>query len=144
LPHFTFDFDQSILETRLQEYTSPRISRALLLLYAYLNKEQCDLIPLDFHIEHIFPQKWQNTNYNGWNEKDAKKYLEWYGNKVVFEQKLNIQAGNGYFGKKKIKYTQSKIAVVKALSKLVQKDWVKKDIEERELQFIIAIMDFFK
>jgi len=140
---FSFEFNQNILENRLQEYTSPRISRALLLLYAYLNKEQNDLIPVDFHIEHIFPQKWQDTNYNGWDEKDAKKYLEWYGNKVVFEQKLNIQAGNGYFGKKKLKYTDSKISVVKELSKLKQNDWVKKDIEERELKFIIAIMDFF-
>lgn len=142
-PKFTFEFSQNILENRLQEYTSPRISRALLLLYAYINNGQDDLIPVDFHIEHIFPQKWQNTNYNGWDEKDAKKYLEWYGNKVVFEQKLNIQAGNGYFGKKKLKYADSKISVVKELSMLEQNDWSKNDIEERELKFIIAIMDFF-
>jgi len=141
---FSFDISQTILENRLQEYTSPRITRALLLLYAYLNKDQNSLIPIDFHIEHIFPQKWQNTNYNGWNEKDAKKYLELYGNKVVFEQKLNIQAGNGYFGKKKIKYADSKIAVVKELSILTQNDWVKNDIEERELKFLITITDFLK
>ena len=141
---FSKEFNQNILENRLQEYTSPRISRALLLLHAYLNKDQTELIPIDFHIEHIFPQKWQNTNYNGWDEIDAKKYLEWYGNKVVFEQKLNIQAGNDYFGKKKLKYADSKISNVKELSKLEQNDWVKTDIENRELEFTISIMDFFK
>jgi hypothetical protein len=141
---FPFDFTQNILENRLQEYTSPRITRALLLLFAYLNKDQVELLPVDFHIEHIFPQKWQNTNYNGWDEKDAKKYLEFFGNKVVFEQKLNIQAGNGYFGKKKVKYLDSKISVVKELGKLPQNDWGKNDIEERELKFIISIMEYFK
>jgi len=140
---FSFDFDKILLEKRLHEYSSPRITRALLLLFAYLNKNQKYLIPIDFHIEHIFPRKWQNTNYNGWDEEDAKEYLELFGNKVVFEQKLNILAGNGYFGKKKIKYADSNIAVVKELSILPKNDWIKDDIEEREKKFIVAIMDYF-
>ena len=40
--------------------------------------------------EHIFPKKWQTTNYNGWDEKDAQAYLDCFGNKIVFEKKLNI------------------------------------------------------
>lgn len=55
-------------------------------------------------MEHIFPQKWQNTNYNGWTREDAKEYLEQIGNKMWLEKKINIQAGNGYFGRKKEKY----------------------------------------
>ena len=50
--------------------------KGLLLLHAYLNENQQELIVGDFHTEHILPKKWQNTNYNGWNEKDAKEYLE--------------------------------------------------------------------
>jgi len=84
---FAFEYEIEILKKRLLEYTSPRITRALILLDAYLHPEQKNLIAENFHIEHIFPQKWQNTNYNGWEEKDAQKYLEWYGNKVVFESK---------------------------------------------------------
>jgi hypothetical protein len=140
---FTFEYSIDILKKRLLEYTSPRISRALILLDAYLNSSQKDLIPLDFHVEHIFPQKWQDSNYNGWDEKDAQEYLEWYGNKVVFEWKLNIQAGNGYFGKKKKKYKESKIASVLELSSLKQDDWLKADIENREERFCETIMEFF-
>jgi uncharacterized protein with ParB-like and HNH nuclease domain len=141
---FNFEYSIEILRKRLLEYTSPRISRALILLDAYLHPEQKDLIPINFHIEHIFPQKWQDTNYFGWEEKDAQKYLEWYGNKVVFENKLNIQAGNGYFGKKKNKYKDSKIALVIELANISQNNWTKKDIEEREDRFLNTIMEYFE
>jgi uncharacterized protein with ParB-like and HNH nuclease domain len=140
---FNFEYTYDILEKRLLEYTSPKITRSLLLLDAYLNPEQKTLIPVNFHIEHIFPQKWQNTNYNGWDESDAQKYLEWYGNKVVLEWKLNIQAGNGYFGKKKVKYNDSTIASVLELGRLKQNDWLKTDIENREVKFRKTVMDFF-
>jgi hypothetical protein len=100
------------------------------------------LIIFNFQIEHIFPKKWQNTNYKGWNEEDAENYLELYGNKVVFEQKLNIQAGNGYFGKKKEKYFESAIANVIDLSKIKQNDWEKNDIIVREERFCNTIIEF--
>jgi hypothetical protein len=143
-PKFKPDFTIDNVNQRLQEYTSPRLTKALLLLDAYLNKKQKGLIVENFQIEHIFPKKWQNTNYNGWSEEEAEKYLELYGNKVVFEQKLNIQAGNGYFCKKKEKYAESEIANVMDLSKLKQKDWVKGDIEKREKFFCNTIIDFIK
>jgi uncharacterized protein with ParB-like and HNH nuclease domain len=141
--HFNFEYDIEILKKRLLEYTSPRITRALILLDAYLHPEQKNLIAENFHIEHIFPQKWQNTNYNGWEENDAQKYLELYGNKVVFESKLNIQAGHGYFGRKKNKYKESKIASVLELGNLEQNDWLKEDIEKREEKFCNTILNFF-
>ncbi|MDR1302342.1 MAG: DUF262 domain-containing protein [Treponema sp.] len=143
-PKFKPDFTIDNVNQRLQEYTSPRLAKALLLLDAYLNKKQKSLIIENFQIEHIFPKKWQNTNYNGLNEEEAEEYFELYGNKVVFEQKLNIQAGNGYFGKKKEKYEKSEIANVIELSKLKQNDWVKSDIEKRENRFCHTIIDFIK
>ena len=113
------------------------------MLWAYLNDEQKDLIPDNFDIEHIFPKKWQNTNYNGWNKEDAEDYLEKFCNKIVFEKKLNIQAGNSYFGKKKDEYAKSKIADVIKLGEIHQSDWTKEDIEKRDQKFKEDIFAFF-
>jgi uncharacterized protein with ParB-like and HNH nuclease domain len=129
---------------RITDFSSSRISRAFILLNAYLNENQNDLIPEIFDIEHIFPKKWQDTNYNGWNIKDAKTYLERFGNKIVLEKKLNIQAGNGYFGEKKKRYSTSKIETIKELSNYSKNDWTKIDIEERENKFITEIIFFIE
>jgi uncharacterized protein with ParB-like and HNH nuclease domain len=136
--------NEELLNQQIDSHSSSRLSRALLLLDAYLNPNQIDLIPGTFDIEHIFPKKWQDTNYNGWNINDAALYLDRFGNKIVFEKKLNIQAGNGYFGVKKQKYGLSKIACVLDLSVYHKNDWVKEDIEARELTFKSTLIDFFK
>lgn len=138
------DLNKGSLREKIANDCPPRISTALLLLHAYLNNQQEEPILSTFHIEHIFPKKWQNTNYNGWNEVDAASSLESFGNKVVFEQKLNIQAGNGYFGRKKEKYNESKISDVTDLSKHPNEDWLKDDIEKRKNNFNERIMTFFK
>lgn len=136
--------NEDMLKQQMDGYSSSRISRALLLLDAYLNTNQLNLIPETFDIEHIFPKKWQDTNYNGWNIEDATTYLDRFGNKVVFEKKLNIQAGNGYFGVKKQRYQSSSIANVTDLSNYPKNDWVKDDIEKRELRFKETLIQFFK
>ncbi|HCY43390.1 MAG TPA: hypothetical protein DHV48_18985 [Prolixibacteraceae bacterium] len=136
--------NEELLNQQIDSHSSSRLSRALLLLDAYLNPNQIDLIPGTFDIEHIFPKKWQDTNYNGWNINDAALYLDRFGNKIVFEKKLNIQAGNGYFGVKKQKYGLSKIACVLDLSVYHKNDWVKEDIEEREAKFKENLITFFK
>lgn len=116
----------------------------MLLLDAYLHPDQKDLIEPIFDIEHIFPKKWQDTSYNGWSKDDADEFLEKLGNKVVCEKKLNIQAGNGYFGLKKIRYAQSKIQAILDLSALAQNDWMKQDIEQREIAIQNRLISFFK
>ena len=65
------------------------------------------------------------------------------GNKIIFEKRLNIQAGNNYFGKKKDRYKESKILEVQSLSKLSQNDWLKDDIERRNIRIIERLYDFF-
>lgn len=137
-------YDEDSLNKLIDGHSSSRISRGLLLLHAYLNSNQSDLIPTTFDIEHIFPKKWQEANYNGWSSEEARHYLDRFGNKIVFEKKLNIQAGNGYFGNKKQKYSQSKIASVIDLSNHPKSDWLKEDIIEREIEFKKKILDFFK
>ena len=127
-----------------RRYSNSKISRALLLLYAYLHPNQKALIPSNFDIEHIFPKKWQDTNYKGWTKIDADRYLDRFGNKTVLEQKLNIQAGNGYFGNKKQRYKTSKIATVIDLLTHSNDDWVQKDIEEREEKIKNTLIEYFK
>lgn len=141
--NFNFELDNNF-KNLIGNSNSSKISKSLLLLHAYLNENQNTLIPAKFEIEHILPRIWQNTNYNGWDEEDAREYIEKYGNKVVIEKKLNIQAGNDYFGRKKEKYRNSNIAEVIELSEYNKNDWSKDDIEERENSFINKIWEFFQ
>jgi hypothetical protein len=141
---YKFALNEVLLRQQIDGHSSSKISRALLLLYAYLNPRQTELVPSTFDIEHIFPKKWQDTNYNGWTKTDADLYLDRFGNKTVFEKKLNIQAGNGYFGVKKQKYLVSSIASVQELSKHPNNDWIKTDIENREIVFKKTLMAYFR
>lgn len=127
-----------------KETISSRLTKGSLLLYAYTHKKQ-DFVEktAGFHIEHIFPKKWQNTNYNGWEESDAQIYLDNIGNKILFEKRLNIQAGNGYFGKKKNFYKDSKIRELRALGNGNQQDWGKEEIINREDQIHKKLIEFF-
>ena len=128
--------------TNLSDAADGKITRALILLHAYLNANQIGLLPATFEIEHIFPRKWQSTNYFGWTQEAAAASLDRFGNKVAIEKKLNIQAGNGYFGKKKEKYKVSHVADVKDLARFPRDDWVKKDIDDREEKFLDCILEF--
>lgn len=139
---YKYRFNEDFFRQQIGVFSSARISRPFLLLYAYLNSNQKDLIQNNFDIEHIFPKKWQDTNYNGWDKKNAELYLDRFGNKVVIEKKLNIQAGNGYFGNKKSKYSSSKIASVLDLSTYQSNDWTKEDIEQREENFKKIIVTY--
>lgn len=73
----------------------PRQIRYILALYALIynpnqeiewNKDKKNYSLAKVEIEHIFPQKWQDTNYNGWNEEEAQEYLEQIGNKILLEK----------------------------------------------------------
>lgn len=141
---FRLNWNRDIIEQDIKDHDSSRISRALLLMDAYLNPNQKELIPKTFDVEHIFPKVWQNTNYNGWTKADADKYLDYLGNKTVLEKKINIQAGNGYFGRKKEKYLTSLIANAQDLGVLEQNDWLIKDIEDRQKRFTDRIVNFLE
>jgi uncharacterized protein with ParB-like and HNH nuclease domain len=141
---FKYDFDEADIRREMEVQASRKLSRALLLLDAYLFSGPTESIPEIFDVEHIFPKKWQDTNYNGWSFDDAHASLDRFGNKIVIERKLNTQAGNGYFGIKKQKYASSKIACVKALSQYPKNDWLKEDIEQREMEFRNRLITFFR
>lgn len=74
----------------------------------------------------------------------VKWEIEHIGNKLPFEKKLNIVAGNGYFGKKKKEYSASKIAITKALGTSDVSDWNMDSIMKRDIRVsdeIIAILN---
>lgn len=130
----------------------PQQIRYILALYAIMynqnqvmewNKDNKNYSLVKAEIEHIFPRNWQNTNYNGWDEKEAQEYLEQIGNKMFLEKKLNIQAGNGYFNKKKEIYKDSYFIEARDLAAGSQKDWLKCDIEKRNKQIYDAFSKFF-
>ena len=144
------DFDtntKQILENeslfKQQFFRATRLIPSLLCLYNYLKYEQHEII-LGVDIEHIFPQKWQNTNYNGWDRDSAKEYLEQIGNKMWLEKKINIQAGNGYFGRKKEKYKESNLLEAQDLANYPKDDWLKEDIEKRGEEIYQRLFNFFK
>ena len=101
----------------------------LLKLIAY--KYQDTLLPEKWEIEHIFPQKWHNNYFSNISDDIIKEKIEYLGNKVPFEKKLNIQAGNGYFSKQE--YAQSSIKIVKELANKSKyhNDWNLDNITER-------------
>lgn len=123
---------------------SSKISRPLILLYAYLQDGQ-ELLPTNFQIEHIMPQKWKNVYYNGWDEKEAKDYLELFGNKAPIDKKSNIQAGNQYFVAKKETYgTCSNVELKGFAADENMTEWSKQEIGNRDDKFIQTIREFFE
>ncbi len=140
-PKFNFkEVDKSQLETHIQN-PNRNIVRMILKTLAY--KKQDDLLPIYWEIEHIFPQKWQTNYFPNVPEVTIKEKIEHIGNKLPIEKKLNIVAGNGYFGKKKKEYIKSKIAITNEIGTLDIDEWNLDSITKRDIRVsdsIIAIL----
>ena len=128
-------------ENKMNALSSSKISKPMLLLDAYLYDETQSLLPADFQIEHIFPQKWDNA-YFTWSKDDAEKQINTFGNKIAFERKLNIQASNGFYSKKKQYYSQSNIIEVKSLCNY--NDWNHSEINTRNADVLQRLKTFFE
>ncbi len=116
--------------------------RMLLKILAYDQQEE--LLPEKWEIEHILPQKWQAAYFLNENGDVITEKIEHIGNKLPFEKKLNIVAGNGYFDKKKAEYAKSKIIITRALSILDMHDWKLEQISERDIRVSDAIIVILK
>ncbi len=134
------DFKQSIVRPHY------RLLGMLLKIYAYKKQPILEgdivksLLPANWQVEHIFPQKW-DSHYFAISENE-QELIEHIGNKVPFEQKLNIQAGNGFFSAKKEKYKNSVIAAVRNL--LIYDDWTPQCIKERDTEVVNEIWNTLK
>ena len=141
-PKFDFkEIDASQLEARIQN-PNRNIVRMLLKTLAY--EQQDTLLPSKWEIEHIFPQKWQTNYFPDVPDSIIKEKIEHIGNKLPFEKKLNIVAGNGYFGKKKKEYSVSKIAITNAIGTSDIQDWDMDSIMKRDIRVSDSITAILK
>ena len=114
----------------------------LLKILAY--EQQKELLPARWEIEHIFPQKWQTNYFPDMSDATIKEKIEHIGNKLPFEKRLNIIAGNGYFSKKKKEYAASHIAITKAIGTSKTTEWDLDSITKRDIRIsdsIIALLN---
>lgn len=77
---------------------------------------------------------WKHKYIQDESDATVKEKIEHIGNKLPFEKKLNIVAGNGYFGKKKKEYAASKIAITKAMGTSDVADWNMDSIMKRDIR----------
>ena len=125
--------------------TSSKVVKSILLLNSYLYNPDGDLLTGKLEIEHILPKRWKQANYNGWTRESAEAHLESIGNKIPFEKRPNIRAGNGYFGEKKRQYLVSHVKEVQELAtNHVSDDWLPDDIERRRDEVCTRLMNFFR
>ena len=121
--------------TQLEPYIhNPNRNAVRMLLKTLAYEHQDDLLPTKWEIEHIFPQKWQTNYFPKESDSTIKEKIEHIGNKLPFEKKLNIVAGNGYFSKKKKEYTLSKIAITNTMGTSEVMDWNLDSIMKRDLR----------
>ena len=140
-PHPTFDFKELDDKELAKKIKSPHRNAVRMLLKISAYNKQDTLLPDKWEIEHIFPQKWQSTYFPNVTDDIVKEKIEHIGNKLPFEKKLNIIAGNGYFVKKKKEYVISNIAITKNFGESSSSDWTLDDITERDLQVSTEVMD---
>lgn len=117
--------------------------RMLLKVLAYQEDTQTDLLPGYWEIEHIFPQTWDSKYYT-LNEEEANEKLEHFGNKLPLEKKLNISASNNYFAKKKDRYKDSNIAIIKKLGDSTLDEWNLANIDTNDTKVCEIIKDLLK
>lgn len=141
-PKFDFkEIHKSQLEPYIQNPTR-NIVRMLLKILAYENQE--GLLPKYWEIEHIFPQKWQKNYFLDLTESVIKEKIEHIGNKIPFEKKLNIVAGNGYFLQKKKEYIKSTIAITREMGNNISDEWNIDCIIKRDVRVYDTIMAIFE
>ncbi len=141
-PKFDFkELDASQFETHIQN-PNRNVVRMLLKTLAY--EQQDTLLPSKWEIEHIFPQKWQTNYFPDVPDSIIKEKIEHIGNKLPFEKRLNIVAGNGYFGKKKKEYAASKIAITNAMGTSDVQDWDMDSIMKRDIRVSDSITAILK
>ena len=130
--------------TQLEPYIhNPNRNAVRMLLKTLAYEHQDDLLPTKWEIEHIFPQKWQTNYFPKESDSTIKEKIEHIGNKLPFEKKLNIVAGNGYFSKKKKEYMVSKIAITNTMGTSEVMDWDLDSIMKRDLRISDEMAEIF-
>ncbi len=143
-PHFnSLEIDSEEFKNMLK-IPNLKMVRMLLLILTYADNNQEKVISGKWEIEHIFPQKWHNNYILNVSDEVIKEKIEHLGNKIPFEKKLNIEATNGYFGKKKASYNQSKISITKEMAKSNFEEWGLNNIDARDIEVANTIQKELK
>ena len=129
-----FDFKQIDTSQLGEQIKNPHRNAVRMLLKILAYDKQDELLPDKWEIEHIFPQKWQTNYFPDVPDDVVKEKIEHLGNKLPFEKKLNIVAGNGYFRKKQKEYAGSKVTITYAMSSPDITDWNMDSIIERDIR----------
>lgn len=141
IPIFEF---KTVDVTQLEPYIhNPNRNAVRMLLKTLAYEHQDDLLPTKWEIEHIFPQKWQTNYFPKESDSTIKEKIEHIGNKLPFEKKLNIVAGNGYFSKKKKEYMMSKIAITNTMGTSEVMEWDLDSIMKRDLRISDEMAEIF-
>lgn len=129
-----FDFKQIDMSQLDEKIKEPHRNAVRMLLKMVTYEKQDALLPAKWEIEHIFPQKWQTNYFPDVSDEVIKEKIEHIGNKLPFEKKLNIVAGNGYFKKKQNEYSASSITVTREMLSPDIHDWDLDSIVERDIR----------
>lgn len=137
-PKFEFNpIDELELKQKIKTAHKNTV-RMILKELAYQHQDR--LLPEKWEIEHILPQKWQDTYFPGVGANEVRELVEHIGNKIPFEKKLNITASNGYFQKKRNSYDKSEVEILRTLSE-GNSDWGLDEIRERDLRIADELVD---
>ena len=139
-----FDFKQIDTSQIGEQIKNPHRNAVRMLLKILAYDKQDDLLPEKWEIEHIFPQKWQTNYFPDVPDDVIKEKIEHIGNKLPFEKKLNIVAGNGYFKKKQKEYADSKITITQAMASPDYVDWDMDSIIERDIRTSDEVLRILK
>lgn len=134
---YLYEYAKTITSNDITEFNNKinnkqygRYLRGLVLLSAYLNTKQdkeqfSEFIVSNYHIEHILPKKW--NNYDKWDEHSWADDLNSIGNLMPLEYKLNINAKNEFFNRKKESYSKSKVR--DALDVIQYEEWTPENLK---------------
>lgn len=135
-PKFEFKVNMTDVKARYKDLPNNAVSLILKLL---VYRKQDELLPDKWHIEHIFPKKYDSLYFNS----SIENYIEMIGNKIPLESKLNIRASNNFFIEKRKEYAKSKIKVVNELGRS-HSSWAQAEIESRTDRIANTISDLQK
>jgi hypothetical protein len=139
--------DRTEMLVRLESNRYGRYMRGLVLLTAYLNKNQDRAAFVDFawgryDIEHILPKKW--NNFDGWTEETWAARLNTIGNLMPLEREINISASNEFLKRKKAKYRDSKIQDAQDIaSGVTDSGWTPAKVDDVHFEKLLRLSEFF-
>jgi len=144
--------DEAIREhlntTRLTTSTETmKVKKLLMTVYDFENRNETfvNKNTKEIELEHILPQNIDEKGSWKKNFSDAEareKYAYNLGNLTLLLKEDNIQASNKDFIDKRVDYEKSSLPQNNKISQ--NKEWTKKEIEERNNQLIDSILELWK